>query len=70
MGNDAGCVVCAVNDERINELPEDLASIRLGETISAGMVAYDADKHPSLLSVFEDADMAMYQRKEYVKGLA
>ena len=55
--------------ERVNELPKDPASIRPGETISAGMVVYDVEKHTSLLSVFEAADMAMYQRKEYVKGL-
>lgn len=56
--------------ERVNELPEDPASILPGETVSAGMVEYDAERHTSLLSVFEDADIAMYQRKEYVKGLA
>jgi len=53
--------------ERINALPQDLSKIRAGETISAGMAEYDKDKHPTLLSVAEEADKAMYERKQYVK---
>jgi hypothetical protein len=33
------------------------------------MVEYDKDEHVSLLSVFEEADMAMYKRKQFVKQL-
>lgn len=55
--------------EIINELPRDLSSVRPGDTISAGMVEFDAAEHLSLLSMFETADMAMYQRKQYVKEL-
>jgi len=53
----------------INELPEDLGSVRAGDTLSAGMVEYDKDEHVSLLSVFEEADMVMYKRKQFVKQL-
>lgn len=53
--------------ERINALPRDLAKIRPGETISAGMAEYDKDRHPSLLSVAEEADKAMYERKQHLK---
>ncbi len=53
----------------ISELPEDLDSIRAGDTLSAGMAEYDKDEHASLLSVFEEADMAMYKRKQFVKRL-
>ena len=53
----------------ISELPEDLDSIRAGDTLSAGMAEYDKDEHDSLLSVFEEADMAMYKRKQFVKRL-
>ena len=52
-----------------SELPEDLDSIRAGDTLSAGMAEYDKDEHASLLSVFEEADMAMYKRKQSVKRL-
>lgn len=54
--------------ERINALPRDLTKIRAGETVSAGMAEYDMDKHSSLLSVFEDADKAMYERKQRLKA--
>ena len=54
--------------ERINALPRDLTKIRAGETVSAGMAEYDKDKHPSLLSVAEEADKAMYERKQRVKA--
>ncbi|MDO4804137.1 MAG: diguanylate cyclase [Lachnospiraceae bacterium] len=53
--------------ERINALPRDLSKFRKGETVSAGMAEYDKDKHPSLLSVVEEADKAMYERKQYLK---
>jgi diguanylate cyclase (GGDEF)-like protein len=53
--------------EQINALPRDLSKIRAGETISAGMAEYDREKHHSLLSVSEQADKAMYDRKQSLK---
>ena len=53
--------------ERINALPRDLSKIRPGETVSAGMAEYVRDVHPSVLSVFEEADKAMYERKQHLK---
>ncbi len=53
--------------EQLNAVPEDLSKVKNGETIAAGMVEYDRDRHPSLLSVFEEADRAMYARKQFMK---
>ena len=53
--------------EQINELPADRSKIRIGETVAAGMVEYDKELHYSLLSVFEEADRAMYVRKQALK---
>ena len=53
--------------EQINELPEDRSKIRIGETVAAGMVEYNKELHFSLLSVFEEADKAMYVRKQALK---
>ena len=53
--------------EQINELPKDRSKIRIGETIAAGMVEYDRHQHYSLSSVFEEADKAMYERKQHMK---
>jgi PleD family two-component response regulator len=39
----------------------------MGETVSDGMAEYDKDKHRSLLNVVEEADKAMYARKQYLK---
>ena len=55
--------------EEINEVPNDQSKIRIGETIAAGMVEYDKDLHFSLLSVFDEADRAMYERKRALKDL-
>jgi diguanylate cyclase (GGDEF)-like protein len=55
--------------EEINEVPEDHSKIRIGETIAAGMVDYDKDLHFSLLSVFDEADRAMYEQKRALKDL-
>lgn len=52
---------------QINAIPSDRSKIRLGETVSAGMAEYDRDRHPSLLHVAEEADKAMYARKQYLK---
>lgn len=51
----------------INKLPEDISAIKVGDTFSVGMAEYDKSKHFSLLSVFELADKAMYERKQYMK---
>ena len=53
--------------EQINELPADRSKIRIGETVAAGMVEYNKELHFSLLSVFEEADKAMYVRKQALK---
>ena len=53
--------------EQINELPVDRSKIRIGETVAAGMVEYNKELHFSLLSVFEEADKAMYVRKQELK---
>ena len=53
--------------EQINELPADHSKIRIGETVAAGMVEYNKELHFSLLSVFEEADKAMYVRKQALK---
>lgn len=55
--------------EEINEVPEDHSKNRIGETIAAGMVDYDKDLHFSLLSVFDEADRAMYEQKRALKDL-
>ena len=55
--------------EEINELPEDLSSIRAGETISTGMARYRKDRHASLSAVFEEADQEMYRKKESMKAM-
>ena len=52
---------------QINAIPKDRSKIRVGETISAGMAEYDNAKHRSLQSVAEEADKAMYERKQYLK---
>lgn len=53
--------------EQINALPADRSKIRIGETVAAGMVEYNKEHHISFLSVFEEADRAMYARKQAVK---
>ena len=53
--------------EQINELPVNRSKIVIGETVAAGMVEYDREHHVSLLSVFEEADRAMYERKQAQK---
>ncbi len=53
---------------QVNAVPSDRSKIRIGDTISAGMVEYQKDRHPSVLSVFEEADKAMYERKSHLKA--
>lgn len=54
---------------QLNVIPKDLSKLRLGETVSAGMAEYSKERHASLLSVFEEADEAMYERKQQLKAL-
>ena len=75
IGGDEFAVILSGSDyqrraelmEQINELPKNLSKIRVGETVSAGMVEYDRERHASLLGVFEEADRAMYERKQALK---
>ena len=53
--------------EQINDVPKDLSEIRIGETVAAGMSVYKRGKHRSLMNMFEEADKAMYDRKQYLK---
>ncbi len=53
--------------EKIDAIPEDPAQIRIGETLAAGMAVFDKKKHGNLKAVFEIADKAMYERKQYMK---
>ena len=48
----------------INAVQKDRSKVRIGETISAGMAEYAQGRHASLLSVFEEADKAMYEIKQ------
>ena len=53
--------------EKISALPADRSKIRIGETVSAGMAVFNRNRHHLLLSVFEEADKAMYERKQFLK---
>ena len=53
--------------EEINAVPKDMSKIRIGETIAAGMSEYRKNRHDSLLSVVEEADRAMYEKKHLLK---
>ncbi len=53
--------------EQINAVPKAPAKVQIGETISAGMAEYKKEQHRSLLSVFEEADKKMYERKQALK---
>ncbi len=52
--------------EQMNEIPRERSLHKVGDIISAGMVEYRKDKNFSLLSVFEEADIAMYERKQFL----
>ena len=52
---------------QINAVPRDRSKIRIGETVSAGIAEYNKDRHASLTDVMEEADKAMYERKQYLK---
>ncbi len=53
--------------EMVNAIPKDRSQIKLGETISAGMVEYRKGQHASLQSMAEEADKAMYLEKRAKK---
>jgi diguanylate cyclase (GGDEF)-like protein len=53
--------------EEINAVPSDLSKIKIGETIAAGMAEYKESRHDSLQSVLEEADRAMYEKKQRLK---
>ena len=53
--------------EQVNAVPQDRTKIRIGETIAAGMAEYRKDRHYSLQSLFEEADSAMYEKKQSLK---
>ena len=53
--------------DKISAITKDPSKIKAGETLSVGMAEYDKNKHRSLLNVAEDADKAMYDRKQYLK---
>ena len=75
MGGDEFVIILSGEDyyrrdellNQINAIPKDRSKIRIGETLSAGMAEYDGDKHHSLLNVTEEADKAMYARKQHLK---
>lgn len=54
--------------EQINAVPDDPSKIRIGETVAAGMAEYRQDRHASLQSVLEEADRAMYEKKQLLKA--
>ena len=53
--------------DQINAIPRDRSKIRIGETVAAGMADFHPERHNSVLSVFEEADKAMYERKQFMK---
>ena len=55
---------------QVGAVPEDRSKIKAGETIAAGMVEFRRDRHPNVLSVFEEADKAMYEQKQMMKAVA
>ena len=75
VGGDEFVVILAKEDyvqrdkllEKINAIPKNLTKVKAGETVSAGMAEYDKGRHQTLLSIAEEADKAMYERKQYLK---
>ena len=53
--------------DKINAFPLDRSKIRMGETLSAGIAEFNKFRHQSFSAVFEEADKAMYERKQYMK---
>lgn len=75
VGGDEFVVLLSGNDynqramlmERINAVPKDRSQIKMGDTISAGMVEFRKSQHLSLQSIAAEADKAMYERKQFMK---
>ena len=55
--------------EQISAVPRDRSKIRNGETIAAGMSEYNEEHNPSFTIMFEEADKAMYERKQFLKSM-
>ncbi len=53
--------------EQINDVPKDRSKVRIGETVAAGMAEYNKNRHFSVSSIFEEADRAMYEMKQFQK---
>ena len=75
VGGDEFVVLLTGNDynhrkellDQVNAVPDDPSEIRIGETIAAGLAEYRKDQHGSLQSIFEEADKAMYEKKQLLK---
>ena len=75
VGGDEFVVLLTGNDygqrkelmEQANAVPNDPSKILIGETIAAGIAEYRKNRHTSLQSVFEEADRAMYEKKQLLK---
>lgn len=75
VGGDEFAVILSGSDyehrallmESIAAVPEDPSQAQKGETIAAGIAEYEEGRNHSLLSVFEEADKAMYERKQLMK---
>ncbi len=78
VGGDEFVVILTLGDyERRTELVDMVVAVpteelehKVGDTIAAGMAEFQKERHPSLLSVFEEADKAMYARKRLMKATA
>lgn len=53
--------------EQIITIPHEQSKVQAGGTIAAGMADFDEAQHACLLNVFEEADRAMYKRKQFMK---
>lgn len=75
VGGDEFAVILSGSDyesrtqlmKSITAMPTDPSQMRMGESIAAGIADYEKGRHHSLLNVFEEADKAMYERKQLMK---
>ena len=49
-------------------IPLDSSQAKTGDSLAAGMSEYKEGRHSSLLAVFDEADKAMYKRKQFMKS--
>ena len=76
LGGDEFAVILSGEDysrrqelmQKMNALPGNPSQANVGDVIATGMVEYDKDRHHSLQSVCEEADRAMYERKQLLKN--